>query len=190
MPHKDPEKASEYNRKWQEANPEKKKEYDRKWHEANKEKRKEACRKWREANSNPTYQLTMRLKRDYSMTTVDKQAMWDYQGGHCNVCLSPFPNFSSAYVDHVNEIHPGVKRGKYGRYAVGDRTRRHPIVRGLVCNSCNVDIVAAADRLGYERFADPDFWVRLADHLNHGFIYGPVQKTAPMPGWVPPPLDF
>lgn len=169
--------------------PEKQREASRKWYEANQEKQRETQRKWYEANTNPTYQLTKRLKRDYSMTIEDKQSMWDYQEGRCNICCSPFPNFSSAYVDHVNEIRPGVKRGKYGRYPIGDRTRRHPIVRGLLCHSCNIDIVAAADRLGFERFADPDFWMRLSDHLNHGYIYGPIQKTAPMPGWVPPQLD-
>lgn len=37
MPHKDPEKAREYNRNWQRANREKTREYWRKWYEANPE---------------------------------------------------------------------------------------------------------------------------------------------------------
>ncbi len=50
MPHKDPEKRKEYNRKYHEKNKEKKAEYNRKYNEKNKEYYKDYVKKYYEKN--------------------------------------------------------------------------------------------------------------------------------------------
>ncbi len=50
MPHKDPEKQREADRKWRAANPEKAREANRRWRERNPEMAREATRRWHEAN--------------------------------------------------------------------------------------------------------------------------------------------
>jgi hypothetical protein len=51
MPHKDPEKHKEYQRKYSQENAEKKKEYHRKWYQENAEKKKKNYRKWSQENA-------------------------------------------------------------------------------------------------------------------------------------------
>ena len=111
----------------------------RKWALANKERVRENQKRWREANREKHRQANTkyRLKKLYGLTPQAWQRMFDAQGCVCKCCGSPEAKAKNGWhVDHCHES---------------------GLVRGILCQQCNVMIGCAAD--------DPVTLIKGAEYL-------------------------
>jgi len=121
-----------YQRQWEKDNPEKVKanqkksrqkyaeklklERKKKWASADKAKSNEAVKQWR--LKNPSAHQNIRLKRQFGITKSEWDEMLISQGSCCAIC---------------ERAESGGKRGWNT-----DHCHETGIVRGILCNSCNV----------------------------------------------------
>ncbi len=87
--------------------------------------------------SNPYRYIDTALRKIYGITLKDKTDIFEAQNGCCAICLRPFKDVYTACVDH-------------------DHTT--DIVRGLLCDKCNIAIGHLDD--------DPSKMHRAARYLN------------------------
>jgi len=117
MPHKDPEKLREYQRKWCENNPDRK-EYLREYRLKNKEKRNEDLKQWRKDNPVKTQKSRLIIIWRYWGVKGDLQAIYErwLNTTHCDVCKVSLEGKKCMDHDHQS--------GEF---------------RHILCNSCNVN---------------------------------------------------
>jgi hypothetical protein len=77
------------------------------------------------------------LRRTYGITEAEYLDVLDHQGGRCAICLKkPVPG-KNLHVDHDHRTH---------------------VVRGLLCMTCNHDLLGRRDK-------DPSLFTRAHDYL-------------------------
>jgi hypothetical protein len=111
-------RQAEHVNRWRAKNPERAREVARRTYEKNKEKIRERQKLYREAN--PRRIRSSHLKTVHGITLETYEMMLAAQGGVCAICLGP-PD------------------GRWGSYHV-DHDHRTGVVRGLLCNSCNLGL--------------------------------------------------
>lgn len=99
----------------------------RKWALANKDKVRDYQKRWRAANkaSIKTTNARWQLKKLYGITPEDRERMFKAQGRVCKCCGSTEPKAANGW--HVDHCH---KTG---------------LVRGILCQQCNIMLGCAAD---------------------------------------------
>jgi hypothetical protein len=149
--------ASRYSQKWRAGNRERAREYARQWNEENREanlvklrqylartkgRRNENCKKWKQENPDKVVVYARRtwLKR-YGLTLEHYEALSEQQGHKCAICASPRENerTGNLCVDHCHDS---------------------SVVRGLLCNDCNRNLVAQRN--------DPDIFLKAAEYVRQG----------------------
>ena len=118
------EKQKERMKRWREGNKNHISEYQKKWREKNvvdiSEYQREYHIEYRAREDVQFKNWERNLHRNYNITPSIFNAMWDEQGGKCEICKQPMEprgrKKSAATVDHNHET------GK---------------VRGLLCRGCN-----------------------------------------------------
>lgn len=109
------EYAKEYNKREYLLNKDKVLERNRKWRVANPEKFKEGHKKWKKKN--PDKVRSARLKYKYGITLEQYNSILSFQNSVCAICHRE--SYRNLVVDHCH---------------------RTGIVRGLLCDSCNVTL--------------------------------------------------
>ena len=106
---------------YRQANPDKFKEYKQQARPENRERRAELRRARKAAEPERTFQRYRKsyLKQKFGITPADYDAMLKAQGGTCAICGTLDPGRGSPYF-HVDHCHATN------------------VVRGLLCNSCNI----------------------------------------------------
>lgn len=139
MPLKDPDARRAYARQWKAANREKvlerKREYRQRrpevakaHREATRDRSREVARAWRQNNRalHRERQKRHKFKRAYGITRAQRDAMFEAQGSCCAMCQTLEPGKNGWVTDHD--------------HATG-------VVRGILCNRCNVSLGMAGDTL-------------------------------------------
>lgn len=113
---KNADRKLEINREWNRRNAAYYREYRRAWREKNPELNREADRRWREANPDKVRDKDARrraAKRGAKASAVDLAALWEANGGLCQLCFEPidrtlrFPHPMSPSVDHIVPLAKG-----------------------------------------------------------------------------------
>jgi len=104
--------------KWQKANPERVNAGRREWRKANSEKEKVRHRNYH-ASLDPATKYERWLKRKYGITLLEYNQMLELQDEVCAICLTKNTRGKGLVVDHD--------------HATG-------LVRGLLCDRCNLGI--------------------------------------------------
>lgn len=110
------DKVNEKSRRWVKNNPDKAKEKTLKWQKEHPEENAASKKNW--ADKNPDRIRTSHLKRNFGITVVEYNALFEFQNGLCAICGSDNEG-KSFCVDHDHES------GK---------------IRGLLCKKCNSGI--------------------------------------------------
>ena len=112
---KNPQKASEYNKKYKKKHPEKVKEGYKKYRKNNNVKIKE----YRDKDINKDYQKEYQIKK-YNITLEEYNTMLEEQDYKCAIC--------------------GKEKSENGKSFAVDHNHKTGETRGLLCNNCNVGI--------------------------------------------------
>jgi hypothetical protein len=78
------------------------------------------------------------LRRMYGITEAEYRQILEHQGGKCAICLRPPKPDKNLHVDHDH---------------------RTGVVRGLLCVTCNVDLLGRRDK-------EPNLFRRAAEYLE------------------------
>lgn len=109
----------EYHRKWREANPEKVREARRRHYEKNKTA---LLAKQKERRQSPEYadkHRNNKFRSQYGISVAERDAMLAAQGGVCAICGTDTPRSVGWVIDHCHST---------------------GVVRGILCNPCNLSI--------------------------------------------------
>lgn len=119
---------------WRKANPQKVRETLTRWREANRQKARSANTSWwtRQSPERITAILRRNNLRQFGMTEADYVAILASQDGKCAICQAD---------------RPGARRRNF---AV-DHCHNTKVIRGLLCNRCNLLIGIAKDDIGLLR---------------------------------------
>lgn len=136
---KNPEKSRAILRKWRLLNPEKVKEQKQRYYQKHKARVMEATKKWREEHREQLNAAERRAakaphrrkqrqvaqwKRRYGLTAEAAESLMASQNHACAICHTPFANLRKICVDHCHAS---------------------TVVRGFLCNHCNVGIAQFRD---------------------------------------------
>ena len=106
-------------REWKKKNPDKDRASTRNWVKKNREKVRVLNRNWR--INNPDKVRNSRLKYAYGITVEEYNSLLVKQEGKCAICDTRSPG------------------GRYSRFHV-DHCHDSGVIRGLLCNRCNIGI--------------------------------------------------
>lgn len=112
---------------WYASNKDHVKKKSREWVAANQERVRENQKRWRAVNKDKLLKANRKhwLKKFYGLTPETWQEMFDAQGRVCKCCGSPDPKAANGWhVDHCHET---------------------DVVRGILCQQCNIMIGCASD---------------------------------------------
>lgn len=162
MARKDPERTKEYKREWlrqdRAKNPEKYLAKNRElyarseavrersrlaslsWRAENKDRHASVAKKWRTENveRRKAVRVAYEMKKRYGLTMDQIRSMRESQGQCCAICALPFENKPRAV--HVDHCH------------------RTGVIRGILCNPCNLGIGKLRD--------EPEILRRAADYID------------------------
>lgn len=119
----DPERSNAYAREYMKRNPEKRNEAARRWRERHPDWRRQwnaanpdKARAWYDANPDKAREKYLRrraLQRSVTVGDVDLNALWEANGGKCQLCGEPIdrslkgPHPMSASIDHIIPLSKG-----------------------------------------------------------------------------------
>lgn len=120
------EKLREYDARYRAENPDKVRERHARYRAENPDKLRKRSEKWRAEN--PDKEREIQLKYKYGLSPGQWNAMFLSQGSRCAICSSEVPQSQNGWsTDHCH------------------RTNK---VRGILCQSCNVLLGMAKDKVG------------------------------------------
>ena len=118
------ERKKSYNQEYRQNNLERERERDRRRYQENREKERERAKEYRERNYEKIE--ARRILRLYGVTENEYKKLIELQGSVCAICGLPPSSKKRLHIDH--------------RHTDG-------VVRGLLCNNCNIILGHAKDSI-------------------------------------------